>query len=75
MQTAQGNTTMFIGHAADKRAVGEEGNVHGREGQESVHDVWGGGSDSQQTGFDLSAQSHPTGGRATLTLGYDGSTR
>jgi hypothetical protein len=25
------------GHGADQRAVGQEGNVHGREGQQSMH--------------------------------------
>ncbi len=48
METTQSNATMLKSHSADKRAVGKEGNVHGRKGEESMHHVGGGRTDSQQ---------------------------
>ena len=48
MKTAQGITAIHKGHATDERAVGEEGNVHGREGKQGIHDIGSCRSDSQQ---------------------------
>jgi hypothetical protein len=40
---------MFISQAADQRAVGEESNMHGGKGEQSVHHVGGCGADSEET--------------------------
>lgn len=50
MKAAKGDATMLKGHAADQRAVGEESNVHGRKGEQSVHHIRRGGTDSEETG-------------------------
>lgn len=54
MQAAQGPSAVFKGHTADKWAVGQEGDVHGREGQESVHDVRSGSSNAQEAKEEMS---------------------
>lgn len=50
METAESGTTVLESHATDKRAVGQEGNVHGGEGQESVHDIWSFRTNTEKTG-------------------------
>lgn len=49
VKSAQGDSPMFKGHASDQGAVGEESNVHGREGKQSVHHVRGCGTNSEQS--------------------------
>jgi hypothetical protein len=48
LQTTQSVASIHESHATNERAVGEEGNVHGREGQQGVHDVGSGGTNPQQ---------------------------
>jgi hypothetical protein len=50
LKTLEGNAAVFIGHAANQRAVGEESNVHGREGKQSVHHIWGCGTYPEKSG-------------------------
>lgn len=50
MQTTQGNASVFESHAANQGTICKEGNVHGREGKEGVHDKWGGSTNSKKPG-------------------------
>ena len=38
---------MLIGHVANQRAIRQEGDVHGRESEQGVHDVCVSGTDLQ----------------------------
>lgn len=39
LQSFQSNAAVLIGHIADQGAVGEERHVHGREREQSMHDI------------------------------------
>lgn len=41
---------MFESHAADQRAIGQEGQVHGGKCQQRMHHIGSGGSDLDQAG-------------------------
>lgn len=47
MQATEGDSTMLKSHVTNKAAVGEEGNVHGRKGKQSMHDIRGSGCNAE----------------------------
>lgn len=49
MKTAESDTAVLKSHAADKRTVGKESDVHGREGEQSVHHVGSCGTNPEKT--------------------------
>src|SRR5690242_12174940 len=50
LKTLESDASVFVGHAADQGTVGEESNVHGGEGEQGVHHIWGCSADSKQSG-------------------------
>lgn len=50
MKSVQSDALVLEGHAPDQGAVGEERNVHGGEGKQSVHDIWRRGANLEETG-------------------------
>jgi hypothetical protein len=49
LKTLESDASVFVGHAADQRTVGEESNVHGGEGEQGVHHIWGCGTYPEKT--------------------------
>lgn len=50
VKATESDATVLEGQAADKRAVGEEGDVHGRKGEQGVHHIGRRGTNVQETG-------------------------
>lgn len=50
VETANSQSTVLRCHVLDTIALSHEGNVHGREGQNRMHNVRSGGSDAKQVG-------------------------
>lgn len=49
LQTLESNASMLICQATDEGAVGQESNMHGGEGKQSMHHVGGCGADSEES--------------------------
>lgn len=50
MQPTQGNSTVLKSHVADKAAVSQESDVHGRKGEQSMHHIGIGSTNPEKVG-------------------------
>lgn len=59
VKTAEGDAAVLKRQATDQGTVGEECNVHRREGKQRVHDVGSRGANSEESDFAKSVQGVP----------------